>query len=45
MVDVETGEVLEFVSDEIEDLQEQVAAAHGFEIEDHSLVLYVRRKK
>jgi len=44
MVDVETGEVIEFVSDEIENLQDQVAAEHGFEIEDHSLVLYVRKK-
>lgn len=45
MVDVESGEVIEFVSDEIETLQEEVAAAHGYEIEDHSLVLYVRKKK
>lgn len=44
MVDVESGEVIEFVSDEIENLQEEVAAAHGYEIEDHSLVLYVRKK-
>lgn len=45
MVDVESGEVIEFVSDEIEALQDQVAADHGYEIEDHSLVLYVRKKK
>lgn len=45
MVDVETGEVIEFVSDEIESLQDQVAAEHGYEIEDHNLVLYVRKKK
>jgi Fur family ferric uptake transcriptional regulator len=45
MVDVESGEVIEFVSDEIEVLQEQVAAEFGYEIEDHSLVLYVRKKK
>lgn len=45
MVDVESGEVIEFVSDEIEALQDQVAAEHGYEIEDHSLVLYVRKKK
>lgn len=45
MVDVESGEVIEFVSDEIETLQDQVAAEHGYEIEDHSLVLYVRKKK
>lgn len=45
MVDVESGEVIEFVSDEIEYLQDQVAAEHGYEIEDHSLVLYVRKKR
>jgi Fur family ferric uptake transcriptional regulator len=45
MVDVETGKVIEFVSEEIEALQEQVASEMGYEIEDHSLVLYVRKKK
>jgi Fur family ferric uptake transcriptional regulator len=45
MVCVETGRVVEFVSEEIEELQKKIAAAHGFEIEDHSLVLYVRPKR
>lgn len=45
MVDVDTGEVIEFVSDEIEALQDKVAEEMGYEIEDHSLVLYVRKKK
>lgn len=45
MVCVETGDVVEFVSDEIERLQHEIAAKHGYEIEDHSLVLYVRPKK
>ena len=45
MVDIESGEVIEFVSEEIEALQDQVAADMGYEIEDHSLVLYVRKKK
>lgn len=45
MVDVESGEVVEFISEEIEDLQDQIAAQHGYDIEDHSLVLYVRKKK
>jgi Fur family ferric uptake transcriptional regulator len=45
MVDVESGEVMEFVSDEIEILQDQVASEMGYVIEDHSLVLYVRKKK
>jgi len=42
MVCVETGKVIEFSNDEIEKLQAEIAAAHGYEIEDHSLVLYVR---
>jgi Fur family ferric uptake transcriptional regulator len=43
MVCVETGEVIEFFSDEIERLQHEIAEKHGFELLDHSLVLYVRR--
>ncbi|MBB5015019.1 ferric iron uptake transcriptional regulator [Rehaibacterium terrae] len=45
MVCVETGKVIEFVSEEIERLQHQIAEKHGYVIEDHSLVLYVRPKK
>jgi Fur family ferric uptake transcriptional regulator len=45
MVDVETGKVIEFTSPEIERLQKQVAEKHGYVIEDHSLVLYVRARK
>jgi Fur family ferric uptake transcriptional regulator len=45
MVDVESGKVIEFTSPEIELLQKQVADRHGYVIEEHSLVLYVRPKK
>lgn len=47
MIDVESGKVIEFTSEEIERLQHEIAAKHGYQIEDHSLVLYVRpiRKK
>src|SRR5690606_26340541 len=45
MVDIDSGKVIEFSSEEIEKLQAQIAAEHGYEIEDHSLVLYVRRKR
>ncbi|MGH8562221.1 MAG: ferric iron uptake transcriptional regulator [Nevskiales bacterium] len=45
MVDVESGKVIEFVSEDIEKLQRQIADKHGYEIADHSLVLYVRPKK
>ena len=45
MVDVESGKVIEFTSPEIELLQKQIADRHGYVIEEHSLVLYVRQKK
>lgn len=44
MVCTETGQVIEFFSAEIERLQHQVAEEHGFELVDHSLVLYVKPK-
>ena len=43
MVDVESGKVIEFHSDEIEELQKRIAAGLGYEIQDHALVLYVRK--
>ena len=43
MVDVETDKVIEFHSDEIEELQRRIAAERGYEIQDHALVLYVRK--
>ena len=42
MVCVETGDVVEFVNEEIERLQHEIAAKHNFELIDHNLVLYVR---
>lgn len=45
MVVVDSGEVVEFVSEEIERIQEEIAEKHGFELLDHSLVLYVRAKE
>ena len=44
MICVETGEVMEFVNEEIERLQEEVVQAAGYELIDHSLVLYVRKR-
>jgi Fur family transcriptional regulator, ferric uptake regulator len=44
MVDLESGKVIEFTSPEIELLQKQIADRHGYVIEEHSLVLYVRPK-
>ena len=45
MVDVDTNEVIEFVDEQIEVRQHAIAAERGFEIIDHSLVLYVRKKR
>ncbi len=45
MVDIDTGKIIEFESEEIEELQSRIAAEHGYEIEEHSLVLYVRKKR
>jgi Fur family transcriptional regulator, ferric uptake regulator len=45
MVCMDTGKVIEFESPEIERLQREIAAEHGFELEDHKLVLYVRSVK
>ena len=42
MVCMETGEVIEFVDDEIEERQHRIAEEHGYEIVDHSLILYVK---
>jgi Fur family transcriptional regulator, ferric uptake regulator len=45
MVCLKTGKVIEFKNEEIERLQKEIAEKHGYILEDHSLVLYVRPKK
>lgn len=45
MIDITTGQVHEFVDDEIESLQRKVVESRGFELVDHELVLYVRKKQ
>lgn len=44
MVCLKTGDVIEFVDDRIEEIQKEIAEKHGYIIEEHSLVLYVRPK-
>lgn len=44
MVCLDTGKVIEFCDERIEQLQHDIAEKYGYEIEDHSLVLYVRPK-
>lgn len=45
MVDVDDGTVLEFINADIERIQHEIAAEYGYEIVNHSLVLYVRKKQ
>ena len=45
MVNLDTGEVIEFQNDEIERIQKEIARKKGFELVDHSLVLYVKPKE
>jgi Fur family ferric uptake transcriptional regulator len=45
MVCTETGQVIEFMDEEIERRQQAIADEHGYEIVDHALVLYVKPKK
>ncbi|WP_373091296.1 ferric iron uptake transcriptional regulator [Zhongshania sp.] len=45
IVCLETGEVIEFCDDVIETRQRQLVAERGYELVDHSLVLYVKPKK
>ena len=45
LIDVKTGEIIEFVDDEIEKLQKKVAKKHGYELVDHKLELYGVKKK
>ena len=45
LIDVQSGEVIEFVDDEIEALQHRIADKLGYELVDHRLELYGRKKK
>jgi Fur family ferric uptake transcriptional regulator len=45
MVCMASGDVVEFTDPIIEQRQRQIAEEHGYELVDHSLVLYVRKKE
>lgn len=45
MVCLDTDEVIEFTDPIIEQRQREIAEQHGYALEDHALVLYVRKKK
>ena len=44
LIDIKTGEIIEFVDDEIEKLQKKVAEKYGYELVDHKLELYGIKK-
>ena len=45
LIDIKTGEIIEFVDDEIEKLQQKVADKYGYKLVDHKLELYGIKKK
>ena len=45
LIDVKTGEIIEFVDEEIEKLQKKVAEKYGYKLVDHKLELYGIKKK
>ena len=45
LIDLTSGEVVEFVDEEIERLQERIAARLGYELRGHRLELYGVKKK
>ena len=45
LIDIKSGEIIEFVDDEIEKLQKKVADKYGYELVDHKLELYGVKKK
>ena len=45
LIDIKTGEIIEFVNDEIEKLQKKVAEKYGYKLVDHKLELYGVKKK
>ena len=44
LIDIKTGEIIEFVDDEIEKLQKKIAEKFGYDLVDHRLELYGRKK-
>ena len=45
LIDVNTGEIIEFVDEDIEKLQKKVAEKYGYDLVDHKLELYGIKKK
>ena len=45
LIDIKTGEIIEFVDEDIEKLQKKVAEKYGYDLVDHKLELYGIKKK
>ena len=45
LIDIKSGEIIEFVDNEIEELQKKVAEKYGYKLVDHKLELYGVKKK
>ena len=45
LIDIKTGEIIEFIDEEIEILQKKVADKYGYNLVDHKLELYGVKKK
>ena len=45
LIDINTGEIIEFVNEDIEKLQKEVAAKLGYNLVDHRLELYGSKNK
>ena len=45
LIDIKTGEIIEFVDDEINQLQQKIAEKYGYTLVDHKLELYGIKKK
>lgn len=45
LIDINTGEIIEFIDEEIEKLKKKIANKLGFDLVDHRLELYCKKKK
>ena len=45
LIDIETGDIIEFVDDEIEELQKKVAKKLGYSLIDHKMELFGKKIK
>ena len=45
LIDIKTGNIIEFTSDEIENIQKKIAEKHGYKLVDSKLELYCVKDK